>query len=204
MTSNPYLHALRYYPYGNNLMDERYDAKAMNMIQRGDIEAAGSPNSKYLESFSATWSDRAIHKCWFKFDIWYTGMVNTPSYCSRDRYLPADSPYFLMLKFGFRKPVLYSSWTGDITSTSRLSIPLNFMLWWGRLLWGRNMCIPWTIIVGVVENGPTITKKISGGKLWCHSICIGKCNSMNNISPTKLWHYFGAKGVGRTNVKRYK
>ena len=29
-----------------------------------------------------------------------------------------------------------------------------------------------------MENGPTIMKK-RGGKLWCHRICIGKCNSMN-------------------------
>ena len=63
------------------------------------------------------------------------------------------------------------------------------------------MCIPWTIIGGVVENGPTSTTKIRGGKLWCHIIFIGKCNGVKNISPKKVWHSFGARGVGRTNVK---
>ena len=63
------------------------------------------------------------------------------------------------------------------------------------------MCIPWTIIRGVVENGPTIMTKIRGGKLWFHSICIGKCNRINNVFPPKVWHSFDARGVGRTNVK---
>ena len=50
MIYNPYLHALRYDPYGKTLMDERYDTKSMNMIWKGGIEAAGIPDSKYSES----------------------------------------------------------------------------------------------------------------------------------------------------------
>ena len=46
---NQYLRALRYNLYGNILTDERYNTKAMKMIRRGVIEAAGIPNSSYSE-----------------------------------------------------------------------------------------------------------------------------------------------------------
>jgi len=46
MISNPSLRALRYDPYGKTLTDQRYDTKAMKMIRRGAIAAAGSPDVK--------------------------------------------------------------------------------------------------------------------------------------------------------------
>ena len=171
------------------------DTKDMKMICRGDIEADVSPDSSYLESYSATWADREIRECWCRSEICSPGMVKTPSHCFREIYLPADSPCSLEFTFGFRYPVINSAWNGDINSPSRLSIPLNFMLWWGRLLWGKNMCTPWTIIGQVVKNGLTIMTKIKGGKLWLHSIWIGKCNMMNTPPPTKsvalIWHKVG-------------
>ena len=66
---NQYLRALRYNLYGNILTDERYNTKAIKTIQRGDIEAVGSPYSRYLESCSATWANREIRERWCRFDI---------------------------------------------------------------------------------------------------------------------------------------
>ena len=50
MIYNPYLRAMWYDLYGTTLTGDQYDTKSMKTIRRGSIEAAVSPNSRYLES----------------------------------------------------------------------------------------------------------------------------------------------------------